>query len=444
MHITERSRGELHELHLCQDCAKKSDYIKASVVPPNSELYRAMQKYRATQKIRPLVYLTLPRQDGVEFVLPRVSPTKTKLLLAVFYFVLQSGLFLAFFLMIRFRVQGRLLEEVLIVAAFALLPLVKGSAEQLVTPGMRIRIEPDRLIVPASLPKKPPVEVPLVTIARFELDLPPQWQVRIGYRTPRLLAEHFNGTRTLIARNYPPELLQHLAEDLRRFTKSQQQFFAEGHNVPAAEHANISIADVSEIPPIERDVISQPHTSKIRSVQEGELHTFYMRGGGIFRNRIFLLMYGAITVIPLSILLPIVIRGLSAPAKWHPGALPLVAFGVVVVVAAFAGLVAGIHGWSKKYVLVVRANGKQPGSLTCIGRGIFGTREIAMEHAQLRGASTRGRRFLKAMHVHETEPQAILFLTDARGRKRALLSGEELEMRWLATRIRALLDLPRR
>ena len=330
--------------------------------------------------------------------------------------------------MTRFGVQGVLWGHVLILVAIALVPLVKGLAEQLATPGVRIRIKPDRLIVPAYQPRKPTVEIPLATIARFELDLPPQWQMRIGYRTPRLLAEHFNGSRTLIARNYPSTLLQNLAEDLRRFTKAPSQFSADGYNVPAAESANISITDVSKIPAIERDVISKPHASTIRSVQEGELHTFYMRSGGIFLNRIFLLMYVAITVIPLLTVGPALIGGFMAPAKWRPGALPLVAFGSVMVVTAFAALVAGIHGWSKKYVLVVRANGKEPGSLTCIGRGMFGTREIVIERAELRGVSTRGSRFLKAVHVQQTEPQAVLFLVDARGRKRALLSGEELEM----------------
>ena len=49
-------------------------YVETSGVPRNSALYRAMQK------MRPFVYSTRPHQDGVEFLLPQVRPTKGKLL----------------------------------------------------------------------------------------------------------------------------------------------------------------------------------------------------------------------------------------------------------------------------------------------------------------------------------------------------------------------------
>lgn len=380
-----------------------------------------------------LTHFAIALEDGTKFILPRRKRNPQIMALAFVYFVVAiTSIIISFYLLSVFGWRGVLWGKLLLFLGVSLMPLLQGIVQQLATNSASITIKSDRLIIPPSLPGKPLIEIPLATIARFELDIPPPFLARIGYRTPRLLVEHFNGTRTVLIVNYPPKLLEKVAYDLRAFTNA---------HIPS-----ISFSDVSSIPEIERDVLSKPAESKITMHHEGNLHSFYIPFSGIFQKRNFLLIYMFTMCINILIFGQITVDFIFSPPRHRLPAAPFFAgIAGLLLLSAIICIFLGLHYRLRKVVLVIRERGPQPSSFTCTTKGLLGKTELNMPGDGIRAVSTRSNRMLKLLHLEQDKERfAVLYLVNKHGRKKNILGGHELDMRWLATRIRQLLDTPRR
>jgi MFS family permease len=189
--------------------------------------------------------------------------------------------------------------------------------------------------------------------------------------------------------------------------------------------------DVSGIPAVARDVLNQPVKSMIRPVDVEGLQTYVIeRYGRITNRRNFL----AATIAQCMLICGALIGSYFLFKNWRAGAGGLF---LLVMLVAVAGvfvvvLLRTIHLYYRQCILIVG-----PESLSRIIRGPFKKAEnhwAVHEIAGLHMDYTMDKRSFRLYSADLTN--VILLLTMTNGTMHRVLTGKQMEMRWLATRLR--------
>jgi hypothetical protein len=213
---------------------------------------------------------------------------------------------------------------------------------------------------------------------------------------------------------------------------------------PAEETAaTLEVVDVSDVPPVARDVLTQPAKSFITAAEVGEMRTYIIKRYGWIRT------YFEFVVINMLYVAMLVFLGWltwSTIAKWRMRiGDPL---WPVVITIAFAAFVAFLmlrqfHVFFRRCILIT-----SPEGLTRMTQGPFGKTERLFELRDIARILTEAneQRPLRLSHGNQasaTFPVSLVLTTRARERV-PLLKGQQLDLRWLATQLRRDLGIPLR
>jgi hypothetical protein len=181
-------------------------------------------------------------------------------------------------------------------------------------------------------------------------------------------------------------------------------------------------------------------------VRTGDSQTFYIRHWG-FLGTMASLLSGIVVLLMLAAVPVCVIIALLAtdPKNRPPASGWIVGICGAILGLCAAAILLAIHLYSRR-TIIVASNSPAPGAgLVWTTRGILGSRERHWTLEQLRAIATDRRSSAGTFRLSDSNAIPVrLYLMDTFGRKFTLADGEEFDIRWLATQLRAQLNVPLR
>jgi len=329
----------------------------------------------------------------------------------------------------------------LILLTFALGALTRGR--NMLAPGSaEVRVRESKLIVIQRVGRSAPVEVELRKVLRLEIETARGFLARVMEQDTQLSAEYADGRREVIVADYPRAWLQALAADLAPLLQEAKDTFLDDDQ-RASIPALAEVVDVSDIPAVARDVFQPPATSTIVGMEEDGVYTFLVRGRSFVQTRFAYVVFNfGMMLVGLFPLLLVLGLWQTPPAQRPPFTGWLVAIACVVLVAVVAGVIGGFHVFMRKGLLMVSVGENGERSLLHIMRSLLRTRERQWRHDEIAGVSAAhvaNANSFKLSYVDKKD--AAIFLREVHGKRVKLVDGEEMEMRWLATELRRLLEV---